>query len=309
MNIVVIGAGALGAYFGTRLISAGHRVQFLVRDRRAAQIKEQGLNIHSVYGDERLEHPDIVSRTEEVEACDLVILAVKGYHLEAVLPTVRALTEKGAFVLPLLNGITHVQHLGQIVGEDKVLGGLAYIIATLDEKGHVHHTSEQHDIIFGPLHPKQKPICRELEETASKVNFRLLFKEDITFEMWKKYVFITTFSGVTTAARVSIGPIRNTPQLEKLAQTILTEMTALAAYYCSDEAVRDIKAQAGQQLQTFPDEATSSMHQDLRKGQPLESDHLLGGAVTLGQSHGLDLPHVETLHALLTPFKDGCSIQ
>ena len=166
MNIVIIGAGALGSYFGGRLQQAGQHVQYLVRKNRAKQLKENGISITSPHGNYQFNDLHITENVNDIEKVDLVILAVKGQHLQGTLTDLKVLVEKGAKVLPLLNGLEHISILQDELGDEAVLGGSAFIIATLDEKGHVIHSNDNHDLIYGPLHPSQKKICDEFEQAA-----------------------------------------------------------------------------------------------------------------------------------------------
>ncbi|MGG1572909.1 ketopantoate reductase family protein [Fictibacillus sp. NRS-1165] len=304
MKVVVFGAGALGVYFGGRWLQAGHQVSFLVREKRKKEIEEHGLYIHSVQGDYRLNEPDLILRPKEVESCDLVLLSVKGYHLEEALPILKQLVEIGARILPLLNGIEHIYKLQDELGEEAVIGGLAFIIATLDEKGHVVHTSVQHDIVFGPLAASQQKMCDSLSRMMDASNMNALLSSDMIKSLWQKYMFITAFSGVTTAANLPIGKIREQGETIKLFRAVLTEMKNLANAFHVRLEEQDIEETMAK-MEGLAYESTSSMHQDRRKGLRLEVDHLQGGALRLAAQSKLKLPYIETLHALIKPFEEG----
>ncbi|WP_079526465.1 ketopantoate reductase family protein [Halobacillus hunanensis] len=302
MKIVILGAGALGAYFGTRWQEAGHEVVNLVRSGRAEQLKENGLILHSEQGDYTAEDVIIAESPEEIEDPDLVFLAVKGYHLEGTLHWLKQLVQKGAKVYPVLNGVEHIPILQKELGEEAVLGGLSYIMATLDDKGHVVHTSSFHDLVFGPLHPSQQQICEELSLACNQANFNGRLSPNILEDIWKKYMFITAFSGITSATNLPIGEVRTYPQTFLIAKRMLEEMKELAAahqVHLTDEHVE----KAFKQLQNLEHEATSSMHQDRRKGLPLEAEHLHGGALRLGKEHNVHMPYIETIRAMIKPFE------
>ncbi|MFJ8071293.1 ketopantoate reductase family protein [Peribacillus sp. NPDC096447] len=303
LNIVIIGAGALGSYFGGRLQQAGQDVQYLVRKNRAKQLKENGISITSPHGNYQFNDLHITENVNDIEKVDLVILAVKGQHLQGTLTDLKVLVEKGAKVLPLLNGLEHVSILQDELGEEAVLGGSAFIIATLDEKGHVIHSNENHDLIYGPLHPSQKKICDEFEQAAGSAIMKASRTENILIRMWIKYMFITAFSGVTTASNLPIGTIRRFPETNGLLEKVLVEMKELANAYDVGITVENI-AQALENLAGLPDESTSSMHQDRRKGLTLEVEHLQGGALRLADKAGLKLPVIGTLYAIIKPFEN-----
>ncbi|TDL86582.1 2-dehydropantoate 2-reductase [Vibrio vulnificus] len=303
MNIVIIGAGALGSYFGGRLQQAGQDVQYLVRKNRAKQLKENGISIASPHGNYQFNDLHITENVNDIEKVDLVILAVKGQHLQGTLTDLKILVEKGAKVLPLLNGLEHISILQDELGDEAVLGGSAFIIATLDEKGHVIHSNENHDLIYGPLHPSQKKICDEFEQAAGSAIMKVSRTENILIRMWIKYMFITAFSGVTTASNLPIGTIRRYPETNGLLEKVLVEMKELANAYDVGITVENI-AQALENMAGLPDGSTSSMHQDRRKGLTLEVEHLQGGALRLADKAGLKLPVIGTLYALIKPFEN-----
>ncbi|WP_181350958.1 ketopantoate reductase family protein [Thalassobacillus sp. CUG 92003] len=301
MNIVVLGAGALGAYFGSRWHEAGHNVVNLVREGRAEQLREHGLKIHSPHGNYTIEQPAIAESPDEIDEADLVLLAVKGYHLHGTLEWLKALVQKGAKVLPLLNGMEHFTILQKELGEEAVVGGASYIIATLDEHGHVVHSSSFHDIVYGPLHPSQQPFCEELGVVCNQANINSRLSPNILEDLWKKYMFITAFSGITTAANLPIGEIRSVPGTFRIAERMLEEMKDLANGHNVSVSDDDVQ-QAFANLKKLDHEATSSMHQDRRKGLPLETEHLHGGALRLASEVNLSLPHTETIYGLIKPF-------
>lgn len=303
MNIVIIGAGALGSYFGGRLQQAGQHVQYLVRKKRAQQLKENGLKITSPHGNYDFNELHIIEDVKKIEQVDLVILAVKGQHLQGTIPDLKLLVEKGAKILPLLNGIEHISILQDELSEAVVIGGSAFIIATLNEKGHVIHSNKNHDLIFGPLHPSQTKICDEFEQAVSSAIMGASRTENILIRMWIKYMFITAFSGVTTASNLPIGTIRRFPETNRLLEHVLIEMKKLANAYNVGITEQNV-AQALENMAGLSDESTSSMHQDLRKSQTLEVEHLQGGALRLAEKVNLKLPVIETLYGLIKPFEN-----
>ncbi|MGE6377659.1 ketopantoate reductase family protein [Peribacillus muralis] len=303
LNIVVMGAGALGCYFGGRLQQSGQHVQYLVRKNRAKQMMENGIAITSPHGNYQFNELHISENVHDIEKADLVILAVKGQHLQGALADLKVLVEKGAKVLPLLNGLEHISILQNELGEEAVLGGSAFIIATLDEEGHIIHSNDHHDLIFGALHPCQASVCDEFEKAAKSAILAVSRTENILVRMWIKYMFITAFSGVTTASNLPIGTIRRFPETNGLLEKALSEMMELANAYDIGITKQNV-AQAMENMAGLPEESTSSMHQDRRKGLTIEVEHLQGGALRLADKVGLELPVIGTLYALIKPFEN-----
>lgn len=305
MNILVLGAGALGIYFGGRLLEAGKNVSFFVREKRADQLINEGLRINSPEGNFESRDLTIYTSPDKVRNIDLVILAVKGYHLDQVIPQVQTIVEHtGAFVLPLLNGMEHMEKLQLAIGNERVIGGFASIIATLNEKGHVEHTSGSSTFKFGILHEHQTEICEQLEVLQNKVKTNLVREENILKHMWKKYIFITAFSGITSASQLPSGYIASTEATFAVAKKVIHEMTMLAGQegiLLTNQEVETVT----NTLKSFKKEATSSMHQDMRKGLPIEVEHLHGGALRLASKHQLEVPVIETLYGILKPYENG----
>lgn len=302
MQITVLGAGALGGYFGSRWEEAGADVTFLVREKRAEQLRSSGLKVSSGRGDYENSKPNVVTDVYEIDNPDLVFMSVKGYHLANTIDNLKILTEKGAYVLPVLNGIEHISVLQKALGKEAVLGGLSFIMATLDDSGHVVHSSNFHRLIFGMLDDAQKEICRRLEHLCGETDLEISNSNSILHELWKKYTFINAFSGITTATNLAIGPIRETPDTFRLVEKMLLEMQQLAAAYgvkVTDGEIQETK----ETLLNLDSDATSSMHQDRRKRLPLEVDHLHGGAIRLAEDKGMNLPYLDAIHGIIQPFE------
>ena len=305
MNILVQGAGALGAYFGGRLLESGQNVSFYVREKRAAQLIKEGLKINSPEGNFESSDVTVYTSPEQLKNIDLVILAVKGYHLDQVIPQVQTIVQQtGAFVLPLLNGMEHLERLQQAIGKEKVIGGFASIIATLNAQGHVEHTSGGSAIKFGVLHNEQTEICERLEEIHHHVKTNLLREENILKHMWKKYIFITALSGITSAMQLPAGFIASTEATFTVAKKVIYEMSMLAKQEGISLTDQEVEMMANN-LKGFKKDATSSMHQDMRKGLPLEVEHLHGGALRLAAKHHINVPVIETLYGILKPYENG----
>lgn len=305
MNILVQGAGALGVYFGGRILEAGYNVSYFVRERRAAQLEKEGLVINSPEGDFTSQDFKIYTTPESVENIDLIILAIKGYHLQQAIPQIQTIVERtGAFVLPLLNGVEQLDLLQKAVGKEKVIGGFAGIIATLNEKGHVVHSNNSSVVRFGALHEAQIEICEKLAEVGRNVKTKILQEKEILKHMWKKYIFITSFSGITSATQLTSGYIAENEATLAVAQNIVYEMSMLAEKEGISLTEKEIESMANN-IKIMHPEATSSMHQDMRKGLPLEVEHLQGGALRIAAKHGVEIPVIQTIYGILKPYENG----
>jgi 2-dehydropantoate 2-reductase len=209
MKILVLGAGAIGGYFGARLVQAGGDVAFLVRERRAAQLRAHGLVVRSPHGDFQV--PAVALLQSQLRApFDLVIVACKAYDLEAAIEDIRSAVGPGTLVLPLLNGIAHIERLQQAFGADRVVGGSCGIPATLSPGGEVIQIAPLHRIVFGPLPESSAGApgrLRELEALFRRTPVETVLAADIWQELWEKFAGLATIASMTCLMRAAIGDI------------------------------------------------------------------------------------------------------
>ena len=205
MRILVVGAGAVGGYFGGRLLKAGRDVTFLVRPRRAAELAKHGLTIRSPVGDFHRPSPPTVSQEELAEPFDLVILSCKAYDLEGAMNSFAKAVGPATAILPLLNGMRHVDRLAERFGAERVLGGQCAISVTLGPEGDVVHFNDWHALSFGELDGSRSPRIEAIASELLNAGFDARLADNIRQEMWEKWVFIATAAGITCLMRASVG--------------------------------------------------------------------------------------------------------
>lgn len=304
MNITVIGAGATGGYFGGRLAESGLNVTFLVRENRGVQLKTKGLVITSPFGNITITEPRISLDSRNIANCDLVLLGVKNYQLAGTIPQLKDLVNRGAKILPLLNGVEHFEILIQEFGRENVLGGICKVIATLDNEGTICQTSKIHDLIFGELEPSNEEFCSRVNQIMSKANLNITYSKDIWVDIWSKYAHITSLSGVTTAAQLSNDQVFSIESTREIYMRSLGEMQNLARAF-GVALPDDFIQQSVKAIGKHPKGSTSSMNQDKRKGLPLEVESLQGVAIRFAKRYGLDLPTISTFYGLIKPYENG----
>ncbi|WPZ18967.1 2-dehydropantoate 2-reductase [Geobacillus subterraneus] len=294
MRILVIGAGAVGGYFGGRLLEKGGDVTFLVRERRKRELEEHGLVIRSVHGDAVLK-PNLIVAGERAEPFDVVIFSSKAYHLAGAITDAKPYVGETTMILPLLNGMAHMDALWEAFGHGNVLGGLCFIETTLNEKGEIVQTSPAHDVRFGEWSGEQTERVRTLEALFAGANARFRLSERIAADMWNKYLFIATMSGVTTLFRAPIGPIRSGEYGRAIIDRLLGEIKTIMQAHgapLTDEMAERQRAQLEQIAPTMK----SSMQRDMEKGQLIEADHLQGYLLLLARQYGIHAPMLETVY-------------
>ena len=210
MKIVILGAGAIGGYFGARLLEAGRAVTFLVRPGRAERLRQAGLQVRSVFGDVNIPRPPTVL-ADAVTPADLVILSCKAYDLDDAIKSLAPAVGPGTAVLPLLNGMAHLDRLEEAFGASRVLGGQCVIGATLDPDGTIRHLNDAHALTFGERVGGLSPRVAAIAEAMAGATFLPRASEHILTEMWEKWVFLASLAAASCLMRAPVGDIVAAP--------------------------------------------------------------------------------------------------
>jgi 2-dehydropantoate 2-reductase len=280
MRILVVGAGAVGGYFGGRLLEAGCDVTFLVRPKRAAQLAETGLVIKSRFGDAALRSPPTVQQSELRRDFDLILLSCKAYDFDDAIDSFAAAVGPETVILPLLNGMRHLDLLDQRFSAARVLGGQCLIAATLDDRGHIFHLNESHLLTFGERPGNRSPRIDRIAAEIGKAKFESRASSAILLEMWEKWVFLATLAGITCLMRSSIGDIA-AAGAEHLALNLLEECRSIGA--SAGFAPRAEFLEQTRSSITAPGSLlTASMLRDVERHARIEADHILGDLLHRG---------------------------
>lgn len=302
MKILIVGAGAIGGYFGGRLLEKGEDVTFLVRDRRKEELESTGLNIKSVNGDCRLT-PKLITKNSKAQEYDVVLLSTKSYQLAGAIEDVRPFVGENTMVLPLLNGIAHVDQLTEAFGEQPVIGGLCYIEATLDETGTIVQASPLNQLVYGERSGKETDRIRSLKKAFDGTKAEFILSDNIDQEMWHKYLFITTMSGITTLFEEPIGPIRELASGQRTIAALLKELEEVMVKFGAP-VEQGISYKLLDKLNSLGEGMKSSMQRDAEKSQPIEVDHLQGYLLEKAQELGVPVPVLETVYTKLKLYEE-----
>ena len=274
MKILVVGAGAVGGYFGGRLLQAGRDVTFLVRPRRAAELAKHGLTLRSPVGDFHYASPPIVLQENLAEPFDLVLLSCKAYDLDGAMESFAKAVGPATAILPLLNGMRHIDRLAERFGAECVIGGLCVISGTLGADGAVVHLNNWHGLTFGELDGSRSQRIVAIEAALLGAGFDARLSDEIRHEMWEKWVLIATTAGMTCLMRASVGDYVAAGATD-LALGLLSECASIAAAH--GFPLREPALERARKTVTAPGSPfKASMLRDIEGGKPVEGDQILG---------------------------------
>lgn len=293
MRILVVGAGAVGGYFGGRLVQAGRDVTFLVRPNRAAQLESAGLRIVSPTHGDLLVRPKAISAAEIAAPYDAILLSVKSYSLDAAMTDFGPAVGPETMVVPVLNGMRHMDVLAAKFRPEHVVGGVCIVATEVDAQGQIVQLADFQSLSYGELDGKETPLITALHGAFSGAGFESAISSDILREMWQKWVLLATLGAITCLLHGNVGEIATAPGGAELSPAALAECVRISAacgYQLPDKFLEEKKAQLSAAGSTL----TSSMYRDLQKQAPVEADTIAGALVERGHQHQIAAP---ILHA------------
>jgi 2-dehydropantoate 2-reductase len=301
MRILVVGAGALGGYFGGRLSEAARDVTFLVRERRAAQLAKTGLVIKSKLSDVTLPNPPIVKADALREPFDLILLSCKAYDLASAMDSFAPAVGANTAILPLLNGMAHLDALAARFGAAAVLGGQCLISATLDPEGRVLHLNDTHLLSFGEQDGSESARVKTIAATMTGAKFDAHLSTAILQEMWEKWAFIATAAGICCLMRAPFGDIVAAGAGD-LSVALHEECCAIASangFVPGKPTIERSRA-----MFTAPGSPiAASMLRDVERGAPIEADHIVGDLLRRGGGQPGDYPLLRIAYANLKAYE------
>ena len=306
MRILCLGAGAVGGYFGARLIEAGADVTFLVRPIRRKALDERGLRVESCYGNFEKPVRAVVS-AELREPFDIVLLTCKAYDLQDAIATVSPAIGSQSAVLPVLNGIAHIETLNAVFGPGRVLGGAVKISATVDG-GTIRHLNDWNFISFGEPDGSMSERVRALQSAFGEGPVVARAVPNIMQVMWDKFVHLATIAGMTGAMRANVGEIVRTQEGAALLMEFLERNAEIAARegFPLDPAVM-------KEYRTMVSNAASpqaaSMLRDIERGGEIEASHVIGHMLQKARTHGVDATLLRMVFAHLQAYEQRRATQ
>ena len=303
MKILVVGAGAVGGYFGARLAQAGRDVTFLVRPARAQQLRSEGLRIVSPHGDLTLQ-PKTITGKELDSPFDIIFLSVKAQALDQAMKDMAPAVGPDTMIYPVLNGMRHIETLTRRFGESPVLGGVCMVSTDLDEQGRIVQITPMQKLTYGELSGEITPRIRSFDETMRNAAFETELSTNISYAMWQKWVMIASLGLVTCLLDGTIGEINAVPDAEQTIHRALDECAAVGTA-CGFPLPQPVAAFLRQAATTKDSKLTSSMYRDLKKGAPVEVDTILGDLLDHGRAHQVDTPLLQACCVRLRVYQNS----
>jgi len=306
MRIAVMAAGAVGGYFGARMAAAGHDVHFIARGAHLDAIRKDGLKIESPLGNLHLKDAHVTDNPADVGPVDIVLFAVKLWDTEKAAAQAKPLIGPNTRLITLQNGVDSVERIAPILGADYVVGGIAFISASISAPGVITHNGQFAGMHFGRIDAKPDATLTAFADAAKAAALDIKISDSINRDRWQKFIFLVGLSAVTSATRSSIGPIMADPQTRAFYRALMTETLAVGrakGVPLPDDFIED-RLKFSDNL---PKTVKASMCNDLERGNRLELDWLSGKVVELARETGMPVPANEAVYTLLKLHRMGAS--
>lgn len=302
MRILVVGAGAIGGFFGGRLLQSGADVTFLVRPRRAEELAASGLVIRSPNGDVTLKSPQAI-RAEQLDApFDLVLLSCKAFDLDDAMASFAPAVGSDTTILPMLNGMKHLDVLDAKFGTARVLGGQCQIAATLNAQSEVVQITPMQSLGLGERDGTMSDRVNAIAAVFTKGDFGAAASASIVQDMWEKWVFLATLAGSTSAMRGPVGAIIASPGGRDFILGVRDEISAIAA--AAGHAPRPAFLERTQgMLTTEGSPLTASMFRDIKIDAPIEADHVIGDLIVRADAAKIPVPRLRMIYTHVKAYE------
>lgn len=301
MKLLVLGAGAIGGYFGGRLAEAGADVTFLVRPKRREQLQRDGLRIKSPLGDLNFQVQTVLA-AELTPGYDFVLLTCKAYDLETAMDAIAPVMDGNCAIVPMLNGMAHLGRLDERFGAGNVLGGTCSVSVTMGRDGVIQHGDPLQRIAFGERDRTKSARPASLAAAFGETTIEWELAEDIEHNMWEKVVFLSVLAAANCLFRANVGEVNRAPGGMQAIQRALEVNIEIATR--RGHPPREAAIDFGRKTLTDPASTRrGSMLHDLELGLPVESDHIIGWMLQQAADLEIDAPLLSNAHTALKAYE------
>ncbi len=293
MKILILGAGAIGGFFGAHLMKSGANVSFLVREKRKDELKKSGINIFSINGELKV-NPKLLDKNLSGQHFDVIILTNKSYDLIESIREIKPYVNK-TVIIPLLNGMAHYEILDKEFGKEKIFGGTAYISTAMNNYGSIQQITSRASIKFGPRTQKNINIANEFYEICKETEFECDFSDHIELDLWRKYVLIGATAASTVLFQKPLGEISATTYGKSLIIEIHEECKKIVLSKGYDIGIEA----TNYNLKLITDKGSllkASMLRDFESGKKTECEHILGYLIELAERNNLQCDLIKAAH-------------
>jgi 2-dehydropantoate 2-reductase len=304
MRVAVIGTGGIGGPYGASLAKAGADVTFVARGAHLAAMRENGLRIEGDRGETHIRPAQATDDIASIGTVDVILFCVKLWDVEPAAEQLRAIIGPQTPVIPLQNGIDAAERLIRILGSEAAMGGMAFVTGTIVAPGVIRQTGSYQRMTFGELDGRISERGQRVRDLCEAAGFEGVLSSDIMVPVWEKFILLVPLSGLNALTRLPLGEWRRDPDLLALYEAALRETVAVGLA----EGVRlppDTIDQTLAMMRSMPAHHTTSMGNDLLRGNRLELPWFAGKVVELGRRHAIPTPVNGFIHAALKPYVNG----
>jgi 2-dehydropantoate 2-reductase len=303
MNVLVVGVGGIGGYFGGKLAKSGVNVTFFARGEHKEAIINKGLQVKSINGD-FIVFPEVIDNVRDIKKYpDLIILGVKSWQVKAVAELLIPFVGPNTLVLPLQNGADNTDQLISVLHQKNIIAGLCKIVSKIESPGIINHFAYDPEIVFGELNNKRSLRTKKINTLFNKASIKNKISDDIILDIWRKFLFITTYSGIGALTRSPLGSIRKNDYLKNVLFETASEIVQVANAKHISLSIEDIN-KTMHLLNKLENSTTASMQRDIMAGKPSELENFNGYIVKQGKILDVKTPRNEFIYNALLPIEN-----
>ncbi len=301
MDILIMGSGGVGAYYGGLLARQGHRVTFVARGAHLQALRTQGLRVKSVHGDFEIAPVLATDNPAEAGQVDLILFCVKTYDTEAAAEAIRPTIGPQTVVISLQNGVEAAEQIGRVIGMEHLMGGMTQISSAIESPGVVRQVSQFRRIVFGELDGSITERARRIEQVLKETGITVEISQDIQSVLWAKLIFISAASSMGALTRLPMGDWRHVPETRQMVTNLMREAEAVGRAHGVN-----LEADVVESSLAFIDAAAphikASMQLDVENGRRFELESIIGVIGRKGREVGVPTPTADVIYAALLPL-------
>jgi len=300
MRVAIFGTGGAGGRFGAQLASAGEDVVFIARGEHLRAMQTEGLRLETPEGDILIHPAEASDDPAQAGEVDLVVLGVKTWQVKEAARAMKPMIGQETFVLPLQNGIEAATQLKEVLGADRVIGGLCGTFSWIEGPGHIRSIGRVHFVRFGELDNAPSKRTEELRQMFQRAGADVEIPSDIHVALWEKFLFVVSFGGVGAVTRAPVGIIRSVPDTRRMLERCMHEIYAVAR--AGQIALNEgVTGKTMELVDSLDPAGTTSLQRDIADGRPSELEAWNGAVVRIGKEAGVATPVHEFIYHSLLP--------